>query len=143
MDVLFLIRVLRLLAVCSYISIDIGSGESQQTTTSNHNQSCTVPEVSIVVQAIYQYVDVVASVAAAVDDMNDLYHGRFRLNFVSFTNKSNFFCEQLDDEITNVAASYYYRSQRCAGVPVFLSPCKRQPDHNDENKNDNNINNSN
>ena len=90
MDIIFLIRVLRLMAICSYVSIDIGYSESQETTTTNHNQSCTVPEVSIVVQAIYQYVDVVASVAVAVEDMNDLYEGRFRMNFVSFTNKSNF-----------------------------------------------------
>ena len=90
----------------------------------NQNSSCRLPEVTILVHAAYQHVGVIASVAVAVEEMNDLYEGRFRLNSISFTNKSKFFCEQVDDEAPNVAAVYYYKAHRCPGVSIFLSPCK-------------------
>ena len=126
MDVLPLIHALRLMAVCSYISV--GASESLETATFAPDHFCRVPEVSIVVQAAYQHTDVIASVAAAVEDMNDLYEGRFHLNTVSFTNRSKFFCDEVNDETANVAASYYYGAHGCAGTSIFLSPCKRKFD---------------
>ena len=97
---------------------------SHDMTFYNQTPSCLVPEVDIMVHAAYQYVDVIASVAAAVEDMNDLYQGQFRLKSVSLTNKTKFFCEQLAGETIDVAALYYYRAQRCTGTTIFLSPCK-------------------
>ncbi|GAV00083.1 hypothetical protein RvY_10982-2 [Ramazzottius varieornatus] len=83
-----------------------------------------VPTLTLVTTAAYQYSEVIPSIAAAVEDVNSLYTGRFSMKSVSYSNQTRFFCEELADDTINLSAAYYYDIRRTepSGGPIFLSP---------------------
>ncbi|GAV00078.1 hypothetical protein RvY_10979-1 [Ramazzottius varieornatus] len=85
-----------------------------------HN--CSVPQITIVTIAAYQYVDVFASIPVAIQDAHAMYGGKFHLKHQGYTNKKIIYCEQMADDTVNIAAQNYYENQGAEGTMVIISP---------------------